>query len=254
MKATWLLVCCFALFAVGGKAGRAAEAAQSPTVVREQAVALPRAASITFLSADGQVEETDKRVIVEKFDLPTHDLLYWKIQPDGYIESVRLGGRLPKVEFSTLDETKEVIAEWKKQGVSARITDDEGAIKEVSNLFLEFAAPYGYQFNQVVPDPRFKCLYLVDSANSQMQLPFSDIQRIRFEGDRLLVTLKSGEERSGVVRAAAGSQLRPYFGAVWWDGQGHPSRWGAARQDKGHGVDVWEPGEWPIKLIEFEPF
>ena len=125
--------------------------------------------------------------------------------------------------------------------------------KKYPTFFWGLTRPSGYQLYGNTP-PRCTCLYLADSATSQMQIPFSDIKRIRFEGDRLLVTLKSGEERSGVVRYAVGSPLRPYFDAVRWDGQGRPSAWGAARWDKGRGVDVFEPGAWPIRLVEFAPF
>src|SRR5208282_2598424 len=88
--------------------------------------------------------------------------------------------------------------------------------------------------------------YLAGSGNSEAKIPFSDIKRIRFEEERLLVTLKSGRELSGMFRHTTGSGLLygPSFEAVEWDQGGHPSEYGATQYEFGNGTHPSEHGAW----------
>jgi len=133
------------------------------------------------------VSEDSSFLVYKHFDLK-----------DRRVEIVRLNrGTLPyTVETASPDYRRQIVEVWKRFGFKATVTDLAGKATRVFDVYLDFYPPGGRgSLLESVP-PATSFTILMDNGTPD-DLEISKIDRVQFQGDRLKITLRSGQIEEG---------------------------------------------------------
>jgi hypothetical protein len=133
------------------------------------------------------VSEDSSFLVYKHFDLK-----------DRRVEIVRLNkGTLPyTVEPASPDYRRQIVEVWKRFGFKATVTDLAGKATRVFDVYLDFYPPGGRgSLLESVP-PATSFTILMDNGTPD-ELEISKIDRVQFQGDRLKITLRSGQIEEG---------------------------------------------------------
>ncbi len=100
------------------------------------------------------------------------------------------------VVTSRLPERQQIVDTWKRFGYSATVTDQAGKTTKVFDAFLDFYPPGGRgSLLEALPARTVIPLQLDQGGVDEPE--FSKIERIEFQGDRVKITLRSGQVEQG---------------------------------------------------------
>ncbi len=106
-------------------------------------------------------------------------------------------GSLPyTVDRSSSAQRAQIVEVWKSFGYKARVTDQEGKVTRLGDVFLDFYPPggRGSLLEAVPPRTSFPVLLAGGGAD---QIEFSDVARAELRGELMKLTLRNGQVRSG---------------------------------------------------------
>ncbi len=96
-----------------------------------------------------------------------------------------------RVEKSNPAVREQIVANWKRFGHTAEVTDIDGNHKKIFSLYLDFYPPGGRGSLHYTIPPR--TTLPVRLANGGMdEIDFSDVKLIEFQGSRMRIQLNSG--------------------------------------------------------------
>ncbi len=153
--------------------------------------------TIYQINAQGKQVVIQRQAIVFKED---NQYVYYKHfeLKERRVEKVNLNkGSLPYVvDKSPAAERQQIVNIWKRFGYTATVTDQAGKTTQVFDAYLDFYPPAGRGslLESVPPRTSFAILILGGNAD---EVEFSKIARIEFQGQRLKLTLRSGEVEVG---------------------------------------------------------
>lgn len=158
-----------------------------------------------FLWADTiyQTNAVGKEVVIQRDAIlvkeDSSSLLYKHFDlKERRVVTVRLNkGSLPyTVDPSSKEDRQRIVETWKQFGYKAVVTDQEGKITRVFDVYLDFYPPGGRgSLLESVP-PRTTLPVMLDHRGAD-EIEFSDLDHIEFQGDRLKLTLRKGQAEEG---------------------------------------------------------
>ena len=114
------------------------------------------------------------------------------------VVKVRLekGSLAYRVEKQAPAVRERILANWKRFGHTAKVTDLQGETRQIYALYLDFYPPGGRGSLHTVVPPR-TTLPIRFSHGGVDEIDFSDIKRIEFQSSRMRVFLKAGQVTEG---------------------------------------------------------
>lgn len=110
--------------------------------------------------------------------------------------SLNKGSQPYTVSLSDAADHQRIVEKWRRFGFKADVTDRGGKTTRISDAYLDFYPPGGRgSLLEAVP-AKTEIPVLLDAGGTK-EIDFSDISRIEFRGDRLRVTLRTGEATEG---------------------------------------------------------
>ena len=91
---------------------------------------------------------------------------------------------------------EQILANWKRFGHTAKVTNVQGETRQIYILYIDFYPPGGRGSLHTAVPPR-TTLPIKLSHGGVHEIDFSDIKRIGFQGSRMRVTLKGGQVTEG---------------------------------------------------------
>ena len=161
--------------------------------------ALPLAAdTILQNNAEGRPQVIQRDAIVVSQDSSTLIYKHFDLK-QRRVESVSLPQEsLPyKVETSSADARKHVVALWKEFGYTADVTDLQGKVTRLYDVYLDFYPPTGGFFTEPVPATTQISIQLDSGGIDDVAL--SKILKIEIAGDRLKLVLRDNTIEQGKV-------------------------------------------------------
>jgi hypothetical protein len=131
------------------------------------------------------------------------DITWFVCKGDGFVLRNHIGSsktvsgrKAPVVVRASSTERQELIESWQEQGYMARITDKDGKVSEVSNLFIVHDPPLGYEW--VPPGAISKNTSIQILIDGQVELvDFNKIQSLTIKDGDLIINLIDGSQLSG---------------------------------------------------------
>jgi hypothetical protein len=98
-----------------------------------------------------------------------------------------------------------IVETWKRFGYKATVVDQTGKVSRIYDAYLDFYPPGGRgSLLEALPAKTSFSLLLEGGAADELE--FSKIERVEFTGDRLKVTLRSGQQEEGRFLSPASGQ------------------------------------------------
>lgn len=142
-----------------------------------------------------RVEEDEAEIIVS----------WWECESDGFVlhrwESVRktqTGYEKPVVVTASPDERRQVFAAWQDRWIKAQLTDMDGKIYEVSNVFLTFNPPQGLFWLYHGSGPERETRLHIMSDGTEKMIDLRLISELAAADGELKLTLYDGSKLAGV--------------------------------------------------------
>ena len=114
------------------------------------------------------------------------------------VEKVNLNkGSLPyDVTKSSPSDRQQIVDIWKRYGYTVTVTDQAGKTTQVFDAYLDFYPPAG-RGSLLESVPARTSLPVVIEGGGADDVEFSKVARVEFEGQRMKLTLRSGEVEEG---------------------------------------------------------
>ena len=156
-----------------------------------------RADTVYQTSAQGKQVVIQRDAIVVKEDA---NYLYYKHfdLKERRVEKVNLNkGSLPfQVNKTPAPDRRQIVDVWKRFGYQVTVTNQAGKSTQVFDAYLDFYPPAG-RGSLLESVPARTSFPISIEGGSDDEVEFSKIARIEFQGQRLKLTLRSGEVEIG---------------------------------------------------------
>jgi len=111
-------------------------------------------------------------------------------------ESLNQGSLPYTVNKSPEADRRQIVETWKRFGYKVSVTDDAGKTTALFDAYLDFYPPGGHgSLLESVP-PRTSVTVSLEAGIAD-EVEFPKIDKIEFHGDRMKLTLRSGEVKEG---------------------------------------------------------
>jgi len=161
-------------------------------------IAVPLFADTVYqINAQGKQTVIQRDAIVVKEDSNFVFYKHFDLKERRVVKVNLNKGSLPyTVNKSTAADRQQIVDTWKRFGFKARVTDDSGKTTALFDAFLDFYPPSGRgSLLESVP-PRTSVTVSLEGGIAN-EVEFPKIARIEFHGDRMKLTLRSGEVEEG---------------------------------------------------------
>ena len=162
------------------------------------AAALPLGADNIFqINAQGKKQVIQRDAIVTRNDSSYLVYKHFDLK-EQRVEKVRLAkGSLPYVvEKGSPEESRAIVANWKRFGFSASVIDDAGKITSIADAYIDFYPPGG-RGSLLESIPATTSFTLLTAGGGADEVKFEDIDHVDLTGDHLTVTKRDGTTVEG---------------------------------------------------------
>lgn len=148
-------------------------------------------------NAQGKQVVVQRNAILVKEDSASLVYKHFDLKERRVVKARLNKGSLPySVDPGNLEDRRQIVETWKRFGFTATVTDQAGKATRVFDAYLDFYPPGGRgSLLESVP-ARTSLPVLLDDGGAD-ELDFSQIDRIELRGDRMKVTLRSGQVKQG---------------------------------------------------------
>ncbi len=162
-----------------------------------RARAAPAPDTIYQATAQGRQVIIQRDAILVKEDSSSLSYKHFDLKERRVVKVSLNQGSLPyRVAPGTPEERTRIVDTWKRFGFKATVTDQAGKTDRVFDAYIDFYPPGGRgSLLESVP-ARTTFPILIDGGGAD-EIEFSKIDRIEFHGERLKVTLRTGEVEEG---------------------------------------------------------
>jgi len=188
-------------FLMAGFSGCVGESDSPAKTAGRQASAIPgKSAGDSFKTPGSRLIEG---VLIQetKEDETSISVTWWEIDKNGYVWSQWMssrkeqGGEAPLIVQVSPVERQRIIADWRAKGHAARVTGLDGNVSELSNVFLRYDPPSGYQWS--VPAYLAKTSIDIMVDGKKKTVDFGTISDLAYANGMVTLTLRSGGKLSG---------------------------------------------------------
>lgn len=167
------------------------------TFAAARAGAAPAPDTISQATAQGRQVIIQRDAILVKEDSSSLSYKHFDLKERRVVKVSLNKGSLPyRLAPGSPEERRRIVDTWKRFGFKATVTDQAGKTVRAFDAYIDFYPPGGRgSLLESVP-ARTTFPILIDGGGAD-EIEFSKIDRIEFHGERLKVTLRTGEVEEG---------------------------------------------------------
>jgi hypothetical protein len=145
------------------------------------------------------VQEDSSALVYKHFDLKERRVVKVRLNK---------GSLAYSVVTSSLPERQQSVANWRRFGYTATVTDETGKTTRVADAYVDFYPPGG-RGSLLESVPAKTALTLALDPGGTDEIEFANLDRVVFLGDRVRATLRNGRVEEGKVLKPTNQPVEP---------------------------------------------